>query len=76
MSHDAHDHDANHPHGHPPDHSHGGVRIYVMVALALMCLAMGMRSIAWHAILKAALPEARPTLADAFQGTAIGVLWA
>ena len=48
--------------------------LWVMVALALMCLSMGLRSIAWHAILKAALPEARPKLADAFQGTAIGVL--
>ncbi|HWT24649.1 MAG TPA: lysylphosphatidylglycerol synthase transmembrane domain-containing protein, partial [Solirubrobacteraceae bacterium] len=47
---------------------------WVLVALALMCLSMGFRAIAWHSILKAALPDARPRLADAMQGTAIGVL--
>ncbi len=48
--------------------------LWVLVALSLMCLSMGLRAIAWHAILCAALPEARPRLTDAFQGTAIGVL--
>ena len=48
--------------------------IWVLVALALMCLSMGLRAVSWHAILRAAVPEARPRLIDAFQGTAIGVL--
>ena len=47
---------------------------WVLVALALMCLSMGFRAVSWHAILTAALPTARPRLADAMQGTAIGVL--
>ena len=47
---------------------------WVLVALALMCLSMGFRAVSWHAILTAALPAARPRLADAMQGTAIGVL--
>jgi phosphatidylinositol alpha-mannosyltransferase len=47
---------------------------WVLVALALMCLSMGFRAVSWHAILKAALPGARPRFADAMQGTAIGVL--
>jgi phosphatidylinositol alpha-mannosyltransferase len=46
----------------------------VLAGLALMCLSMGMRAVAWHAILKAALPLARPRFADAWQGTTIGVL--
>ena len=48
--------------------------VWVLVALALMCLSMGLRAVSWHAILRAAAPETRPRLADAFQGTAIGVL--
>jgi phosphatidyl-myo-inositol alpha-mannosyltransferase len=47
---------------------------WVIVAVALMCLSMGFRAVSWLAILKAALPAARPRLADAMQGTAIGVL--
>jgi phosphatidylinositol alpha-mannosyltransferase len=47
---------------------------WVLLALALMCTSMAMRAVAWHAILKAALPAARPKLADALQGTFIGVL--
>ena len=33
---------------------------WVLVALALMCTSMVARAVAWHAILRAALPEARP----------------
>jgi phosphatidylinositol alpha-mannosyltransferase len=47
---------------------------FVMLGLATMCLAMVMRGFAWHAILKAALPNARVRLIDALQGTMIGVL--
>ncbi len=47
---------------------------WVLVALALMCSSMVLRAVAWHAILRAALPRARPRLADALQGTFIGVL--
>jgi phosphatidylinositol alpha-mannosyltransferase len=39
-----------------------------------MCAAMHARAVAWHAILRAALPEARPRFVDAMQGTTIGVL--
>src|SRR3712207_1771711 len=39
-----------------------------------MCGAMVLRAVAWHAILQAALPAARPRFADAMQGTTIGVL--
>src|SRR5215218_2698311 len=48
--------------------------VWVLVGLALMCASMLFRAISWHAILKAALPDARPRLADAWQGTAVGVL--
>ena len=48
--------------------------VWVLVALTMMCLSMGLRAVSWHAILRAAVPEARPRLVDAFQGTAIGVL--
>jgi len=47
---------------------------WVLVALGLMCLSMCMRAVSWHAILKAALPDALPRFADAMQGTSIGVL--
>ena len=47
---------------------------WVLMALALMCLSMGFRAVSWFAILKAALPAARPRFADAMQGTSIGVL--
>ena len=48
---------------------------WVLVALGLMCASMGVRAIAWTAILRAAMPTApRPRLGDALQGTMIGVL--
>jgi phosphatidylinositol alpha-mannosyltransferase len=39
-----------------------------------MCFSMVLRGVAWHAILRAALPRARVRLVDALQGTFIGVL--
>jgi phosphatidylinositol alpha-mannosyltransferase len=48
--------------------------VWVMVGLALMCISMLARAVAWHAILRAALPDALPRLIDAVQGTTIGVL--
>jgi phosphatidylinositol alpha-mannosyltransferase len=48
--------------------------VWVVAALALMCASMVLRAVSWHAILRAALPEARPRWFDAMQGTAIGVL--
>jgi phosphatidylinositol alpha-mannosyltransferase len=47
---------------------------FVLLGLAIMCSAMVLRAFSWHAILKAALPRARVRLADAMQGTFIGVL--
>jgi phosphatidylinositol alpha-mannosyltransferase len=47
---------------------------WVMVALALMCASMVVRGVAWHAILRAAMPQARLRRFDALQGTFIGVL--
>ena len=47
---------------------------WVLFGLALMCASMLLRAVSWHAILKAALPDARPRMADAVQGTTIGVL--
>jgi phosphatidylinositol alpha-mannosyltransferase len=47
---------------------------WVVIGLALMCSAMVARGIAWHAILRAALPGSRVKRADAMQGTFIGVL--
>src|SRR3712207_7571944 len=41
----------------------------VLLGLALMCAAMLLRAVSWHAILKAALPDARPRMVDAVQGT-------
>src|SRR3984885_8301191 len=46
----------------------------VLLGLAIMCSAMAVRAISWHAILRAALPRARVRFADAAQGTFIGVL--
>src|SRR3954451_18502881 len=46
----------------------------VLLAIALMCVSMVLRAVSWHAILRAALPSARPRFADALQGTSIGVL--
>jgi phosphatidylinositol alpha-mannosyltransferase len=48
--------------------------LWVLLGLALMCASMFLRAAAWHAILKAALPQAQPRFADAMQGTTIGVL--
>jgi phosphatidylinositol alpha-mannosyltransferase len=48
--------------------------VWVFVALGVMCASMVLRAIAWHAILRAALPRTRVRRVDAFQGTAIGVL--
>jgi len=47
---------------------------WVVIGLALMCSAMVARGIAWHAILRAALPGSRVKRSDAMQGTFIGVL--
>jgi phosphatidylinositol alpha-mannosyltransferase len=47
---------------------------YVLAGLGLMVLSMGLRAIAWRAILKAALPTMRVRLIDTLRGTAIGVL--
>jgi phosphatidylinositol alpha-mannosyltransferase len=47
---------------------------FVVLGLAFMCSAMVFRAFSWHAILRAALPRARVRLADAMQGTFIGVL--
>jgi len=46
----------------------------VLLGLGVMCSAMVMRAVSWHAILRAALPRSRVRLADAMQGTMIGVL--
>jgi phosphatidylinositol alpha-mannosyltransferase len=48
--------------------------IWVLVGLGLMCLSMVVRGVAWHAILRAALPEVPLRRLDALQGTFIGVL--
>ena len=47
---------------------------FVLLGLGVMCGAMALRAVSWHAILKAALPKARVRLSDAMQGTFIGVL--
>ncbi len=47
---------------------------WVLLGLALMCASMLLRAVSWHAILKAAMPDARPRMVDAVQGTTIGVL--
>jgi phosphatidylinositol alpha-mannosyltransferase len=47
---------------------------FVVLGLGLMCGAMAMRAVSWHAILKAAMPKARVRMSDAMQGTFIGVL--
>jgi phosphatidylinositol alpha-mannosyltransferase len=46
----------------------------VILGLGIMCSAMVMRGFSWNAILKAALPKGSIKLADAMQGTFIGVL--
>ncbi len=47
---------------------------WVLLGLGLMCFSMVLRGVAWHAILRAALPRTRVRLLDALQGTFIGVL--
>jgi len=47
---------------------------YVLLGLAAMCSAMVARAFSWEAILRAALPSVHIRLADAMQGTFIGVL--
>jgi phosphatidylinositol alpha-mannosyltransferase len=47
---------------------------WMIVGLALMCLAMLVRAEAWHAILRAALPGVRVRRRDVGRATMIGVL--
>jgi phosphatidylinositol alpha-mannosyltransferase len=47
---------------------------FVVLGLAVMCSAMAVRAISWHAILTAALEKSHVRLSDAMQGTFIGVL--
>ncbi|HWT95554.1 MAG TPA: lysylphosphatidylglycerol synthase transmembrane domain-containing protein, partial [Solirubrobacteraceae bacterium] len=47
--------------------------VWVIAGLGIMCLSMATRAVAWHAILTAALPDARVKRRDALQGTFIGV---
>jgi phosphatidylinositol alpha-mannosyltransferase len=47
---------------------------WVLAGLGVMCASMVLRGVAWHAILRAALPDARVRRRDALQGTFIGVL--
>jgi phosphatidyl-myo-inositol alpha-mannosyltransferase len=47
---------------------------WVLLGLGLMCASMVVRGVAWHAILRAALPDTRMRAFDALQGTFIGVL--
>ncbi len=47
---------------------------WVLAGLGIMCASMVVRAVAWHAILKAALPRGSVRLRDAMQGTFIGVL--
>ena len=48
--------------------------VWVLVAFALMCTSMLVRAEAWHAVLRAALPNTRVRRRDAARGTMIGVL--
>jgi phosphatidylinositol alpha-mannosyltransferase len=48
--------------------------VWVLVGLALMCSSMVLRALAWHSILRAALPGVKVRRRDAMQGTFIGVL--
>jgi len=47
---------------------------WVLAAIGVMCLSMLLRSVSWHAILHAALPERPLTQLDTLRATAIGVL--
>jgi phosphatidylinositol alpha-mannosyltransferase len=51
----------------------GSSPFFVVLGLAIMCGAMAVRGVSWHAILSAALPS-RVRMSDAMQGTFIGVL--
>lgn len=48
--------------------------VWVLAGLGLMCSSMVLRALAWHSILRAALPRAGVRRRDAMQGTFIGVL--
>lgn len=47
---------------------------WVLAAIGVMCISMLLRSVSWHAILRAALPERPLTQLDTLRATAIGVL--
>ena len=47
---------------------------FVLLGLGIMCAAMAARAVSWLAILRAALPKSAVSVADAMQGTFIGVL--
>jgi phosphatidylinositol alpha-mannosyltransferase len=47
---------------------------WVLLALAVFTLSMLFRAISWHAILRAAIPDAPLRQVDTFRATAIGVL--
>lgn len=48
--------------------------VWVLLALGVMAVSMGFRAISWHAILQAAIPDARMSRGDTFRATAIGVM--
>ncbi len=48
--------------------------LWVLLALGVMALSMGFRAISWHAILRAAIPDAVIGRAATFRATAIGVM--
>ena len=48
--------------------------VWILAALGLMGASMLLRAEAWHAILRAALPDVRVHRADTVRGTMIGVL--
>jgi phosphatidyl-myo-inositol alpha-mannosyltransferase len=47
---------------------------FVILGLVIMCSAMAVRAISWHAILEAAIDKSKVRLSDAMQGTFIGIL--
>ena len=47
---------------------------WVLLGFGIMCSSMVLRALAWHAILRAALPGVSVKKRDALQGTFIGVL--
>jgi phosphatidylinositol alpha-mannosyltransferase len=60
--------------GHVASALVGSKPSFVVLGLVLMCTAMAVRAISWHAILEAALENSRVRLMDAMQGTFIGIL--